>query len=350
MRFAAGLALLLAFGAMTACGQDEEEGQAKPEPPSEAVVFVSKVYEPYTDDKDADPVQPEGSEIYSKRLRALLDKDAADTPDGEVGRLDFDPIVDGQDWEIGGLTLKEVYRSGGEARVRADFANFGKPRSLLFSLVRERSASTTSPRRCRRAGPSPRSSPARPTPSRTRSRNTGSLRFLRALQRGLRFLVRDVRVDDRPAWRASRPDCDLRPGQRRVVERAAADAQEMRPRLGSRGHRRPADGAETAMHSIAAVRRARIVGELALEAHGVGREDDIDRGVAGGELLAVGAPAGPDRDRCSVDLVTYRTAQTAAGRGHGFPPVIASRQGARRAACAQAFIKPQGLRRRRGGR
>lgn len=137
MRFAAGLALLLALGAVTACGQDEEEGQAKPEPPSEAVVFVSKVYEPYMDDKDADPVQPEGSEIYSKRLRALLDKDAADTPEGEVGRLDFDPIVDGQDWEIGGLTLKEVYRSGGEARVRTDFANFGKPRSLLFSLVRE---------------------------------------------------------------------------------------------------------------------------------------------------------------------------------------------------------------------
>jgi hypothetical protein len=88
MRFAAGLALLLALGAVTACGQDEEEGQAKPEPPSEAVVFVSKVYEPYTDDKDADPVQPGGSEIYSKRLRALLDKDASDTPEGEVGRLE----------------------------------------------------------------------------------------------------------------------------------------------------------------------------------------------------------------------------------------------------------------------
>jgi len=101
------------------------------------VAFVSRIYEPYTNDENADPVQPEGSDIYSKRLRTLFDKDAAETQDGEVGRLDFNPIVDRQDWEIGGLTLKEVYRSGGEARVRADFANFGKPRSLLFSLVRE---------------------------------------------------------------------------------------------------------------------------------------------------------------------------------------------------------------------
>lgn len=137
MRPLAGLALLFALGAITACGQDEDEKQAKPEAPSEAVIFVSKIYEPYTDDKDGDPVQQEGSQIYSKRLQALLDKDAAETPEGEVGRLDFDPFVDGQDWEIGGLTLKEVYRSGGEARVRADFANFGQPRSLLFSLVRE---------------------------------------------------------------------------------------------------------------------------------------------------------------------------------------------------------------------
>ncbi|MGK2922452.1 MAG: DUF3828 domain-containing protein [Methyloceanibacter sp.] len=137
MRLAAGLAVLLALGAVAACGQDDEEAPAKQETPSEAVIFVSRIYEAYTDNKDDDPVQPEGSEIYSKRLQALLDKDAAETQEGEVGRLDFDPFVDGQDWEIGGLKVKEVYRSGGEARVRADFANFGKPRSILFSLVRE---------------------------------------------------------------------------------------------------------------------------------------------------------------------------------------------------------------------
>jgi len=137
-RLAAGLAVLLALAALTACGgTDDEEASAEQEPQSEAVAFVARIYEPYTNDENADPVRPEGSDIYSKRLRTLFDKDAAETQGGEVGRLDFNPIVDGQDWEIGGLTLKEVYRSGGEARVRADFANFGKPRSLLFSLVRE---------------------------------------------------------------------------------------------------------------------------------------------------------------------------------------------------------------------
>ncbi len=98
------------------------------------MAFVSAIYKTYTDIAQGDPARPGLPDMYSKRLQALIDKDAAE---GEVGRLDFDPIVDGQDWEIGGLKMKEVYRSGGEARVRADFANFGEPRNLLFSLVRE---------------------------------------------------------------------------------------------------------------------------------------------------------------------------------------------------------------------
>lgn len=77
-RFAAGLALLLALAALTACGgTDDEEASAEQEPQSEAVAFVSRIYEPYTNDENADPVQPEGSDIYSKRLRTLFDKDAA---------------------------------------------------------------------------------------------------------------------------------------------------------------------------------------------------------------------------------------------------------------------------------
>lgn len=139
MRLAAGLAVLLALGALTACGQDEEGEQAPAEQKtvSAPVAFVAGIYETYTDDGGGDPVQPGRAGIYSKRLQALFDKDAAGTPDGEAGRLDFDPFVDGQDWEVGGLKLKDVYQSGGEARVRADFANFGQPRSILISLVRE---------------------------------------------------------------------------------------------------------------------------------------------------------------------------------------------------------------------
>jgi uncharacterized protein DUF3828 len=108
-----------------------------PPPPSPTETFVEGLYKPYLDNTAGDPVQPDGQAIYSKRLQALIDKDLAETPDGEVGRLDFDPFVDGQDWELGGLKVKEIYRSGDDARVRADFANFGEPRSILFNLVRE---------------------------------------------------------------------------------------------------------------------------------------------------------------------------------------------------------------------
>jgi len=138
MRLIAAFAVLLALAPPQAHAQDDgEPTEAKAETPSPTETFIAGIYKTYTDNPHDDPDQAGGEDIYSKRLKALFDKDAAETPEGEVGRLSFDPFVDGQDWEIGGLKIKEIYRSGGEARVRADFANFGEPRSILFNLVRE---------------------------------------------------------------------------------------------------------------------------------------------------------------------------------------------------------------------
>lgn len=136
MRLLAGLALLLVLAAQPVHAQDAAEAQAAA-PPGSTEVFIADIYKTYTDNPHDDPGQAGGQNIYSKRLQALFDKDGAETPQGEVGRLDFDPFVGGQDWDISGLEVKETFRSGGEAQVRADFANFGDPRSILFSLVRE---------------------------------------------------------------------------------------------------------------------------------------------------------------------------------------------------------------------
>ena len=64
--------------------------------------------------------------FYSSRLQNLIDKDEKETPEGMVGRIDWDVFVDGQDWKLTELKI-----------VRATFKNFGEPRDILISLVLE---------------------------------------------------------------------------------------------------------------------------------------------------------------------------------------------------------------------
>jgi len=135
MRRAVALLLLLMLGAPAAVAEDGSEPAAKTE--SGAVAVVAAIYKTYTDNHHDDPGPAGIAGVYSKRLQALIDKDEAETPAGEVGRMDWDPFVDGQDWEVTGLKISQIYQSGGEARVRAVFANFGEPRNIIFNLVRE---------------------------------------------------------------------------------------------------------------------------------------------------------------------------------------------------------------------
>jgi hypothetical protein len=64
---------------------------------SDPVSLITAIYETYLDNTEL------LTDIYSKRLQALLDKDAQETPEGMVGRIDWDVFVDGQDF-----TLKEL--------------------------------------------------------------------------------------------------------------------------------------------------------------------------------------------------------------------------------------------------
>ncbi len=75
--------------------------------------------------------------IYSKRLQALIDKDEKETPEGMVGRIDWDVFIDGQDWQLTGLKIALVSKSADKAIVRATFKNFESPSNMLFDLVRE---------------------------------------------------------------------------------------------------------------------------------------------------------------------------------------------------------------------
>lgn len=64
---------------------------------SDPVAFVRATYRDYENGDDI----PDASEHYSRSLRALIEADRREAG-GEIGRLDFDPWINGQDWELEG--------------------------------------------------------------------------------------------------------------------------------------------------------------------------------------------------------------------------------------------------------
>jgi hypothetical protein len=104
---------------------------------SDPVDLITAIYQTYTDIAPGEDNVPDVQGVYSKRLQALIDKDAKETPEGEVGRMDWDPFVDGQDWQLTGLKIAPVSKEATQAEVRATFKNFDEPRDILYSLVLE---------------------------------------------------------------------------------------------------------------------------------------------------------------------------------------------------------------------
>ena len=101
------------------------------------MALITAIYQTYTDIAPGEDSVPDVQGVYSKRLQALVDKDEKETPEGEVGRIDWDVFVDGQDWQLTGLKIVPVSKDADQAAVRATFKNFGDARDILYSLVLE---------------------------------------------------------------------------------------------------------------------------------------------------------------------------------------------------------------------
>src|SRR5436305_629107 len=72
---------------------------------------------------------------YTPRLQSLLDDDEKADSNDPLGKLDFDPIVNGQDAKISVVTTKTVVREERLALVRAEFKNFDRKNVLEYTLV-----------------------------------------------------------------------------------------------------------------------------------------------------------------------------------------------------------------------
>ena len=113
------------------------------------VALLTAIYKTYTDIGPGEDGVPELSGVYSKRLQALIDKDERETPEGDVGRIDWDLFVEGQDWQLTELKIVPALKEATRAEVRATFNNFGEPRDISTRSCWRTAigASTTSRRR-----------------------------------------------------------------------------------------------------------------------------------------------------------------------------------------------------------
>ncbi|MDQ3918484.1 MAG: YbjP/YqhG family protein [Acidobacteriota bacterium] len=72
--------------------------------------------------------------FFDKQLADLIWKDLTETPEGDVGNLDFDPLFNAQDTKITNFRVGAPAINGDRADVPVTFNNFGKPNKLAFRM------------------------------------------------------------------------------------------------------------------------------------------------------------------------------------------------------------------------
>lgn len=75
--------------------------------------------------------------LYSDALNALFAAAEANTPEDDVGPVDFDVFVNGQDFQLTDLNIGNSTPEGDGVSVPVTFKNFGEAQSLLFHIIRE---------------------------------------------------------------------------------------------------------------------------------------------------------------------------------------------------------------------
>lgn len=105
--------------------------------PEDVIRFV---YQQYVGKKLDDPIFRWGNKAMAERLfeptlaRGIVR--ALNSPaNREEPVIDFDPFVDGQDFEIKSYSLKAESKTADRARILAIFTNMGEPRQVAYDMV-----------------------------------------------------------------------------------------------------------------------------------------------------------------------------------------------------------------------
>ena len=95
--------------------------------------LLEAFYAPYFSGEFTEDESP----FFSDELEALYAADAEATPEGEIGALDFDPFVDGQDFELTDFEIGAPGIAGDYASADVTFSNMGRPTTLAYEFVKE---------------------------------------------------------------------------------------------------------------------------------------------------------------------------------------------------------------------
>lgn len=74
--------------------------------------------------------------FFDRKLADLIWKNITETPEGEVGNLDFDPLYNAQDTKITNFQISTTVVKGNESTVTVNFRNFGQRTRVKFKLYR----------------------------------------------------------------------------------------------------------------------------------------------------------------------------------------------------------------------
>jgi hypothetical protein len=74
--------------------------------------------------------------FFDENLAGLIRKDLTETPEGEVGHLDFDPLYNAQDMHITRFRIGTPAVEGDKATVHVTFNNYDRKENLKFLLVK----------------------------------------------------------------------------------------------------------------------------------------------------------------------------------------------------------------------
>lgn len=73
--------------------------------------------------------------FFDQKLAALIWKNLSETPEGEVGNIDFDPLFNSQDAQIKNFRVGAADTNGNTATVPVTFMNYDQKVKITFRLV-----------------------------------------------------------------------------------------------------------------------------------------------------------------------------------------------------------------------
>jgi Protein of unknown function (DUF3828) len=127
--------ILIALGALPT----QAWAQAQSEPPKDTVTpeaFLRGIYTPYPNQDFKGQPFWQVDRFFAPDLARAIEADMREAKRrGEVPKLDGDPFVDAQDWDIAKLAIS-VKTEGPTATGLVSFENQGKPTEIKLDLVR----------------------------------------------------------------------------------------------------------------------------------------------------------------------------------------------------------------------